>query len=176
LREQAVEEGKLMADSFSQSKSFREAGFRTEARRLSQKGKEHQRAMEAFNKTASEMIFRESQDREPHDIDLHGLFVKEAELKVEEAILAGEQRGDPVVRFIVGKGLHTTDGMAKLKPALKHYIRQMPRVVEIDPRNAGVLVVSLTLNSPDDQGPTRQKKKVRPGRTRTRRASGRASP
>ncbi|KAJ7754930.1 hypothetical protein DFH07DRAFT_692995, partial [Mycena maculata] len=147
LREQAIEEGDRMAQSFAQSQEARRRGFRAEARRLAAVGKEHQRAMEALNETASEMIFQGMPplDREPNEVDLHGLFVKEAEVRVKAAILAGEQRGDPLVRFIVGQGLHTTGGVlnARLKPALIDYVGRMPRTVEQDPRNAGVLVVSL---------------------------------
>ncbi|KAJ7109902.1 hypothetical protein C8R44DRAFT_800888 [Mycena epipterygia] len=170
LREQAAEEGRRMAESFSQSRIVRLRGFRAEARRLAQAGKDHQRTMEALNKTASEMIFKEkNKDREPQEIDLHGLFVKEAESKVKEAILAGEQRGVPVIRFIVGQGLHTADGTAKLKPALAYYIGQMPRPVQVDSRNAGVLVVTLRLQGAEGEVSTRRKAK-----RNTRR--GRASP
>lgn len=42
----------------------------------------------------------------PYDIDLHGLSVKEAKAKVEEAIWAREVRGDVLVRFIVGLWTH----------------------------------------------------------------------
>ncbi|KAJ6618673.1 hypothetical protein B0H10DRAFT_1947316 [Mycena sp. CBHHK59/15] len=132
LREQAAEEGRLMEESFTQSKIVRLRGFRADARKLAQKGKEHQRIMEDLNKTASEMIFLEKNkvnqlyayaDREPHEIDLHGLFVKEAELKVTAGILSCERRGDRVVRFIVGQGIHS-DGAAKLKPAIQQHIRR----------------------------------------------------
>ncbi|KAJ7459109.1 hypothetical protein B0H11DRAFT_1737353 [Mycena galericulata] len=148
-----------MAESFSQSRNARNLGFRAEARKLATKAKEHQRVMEVLNQTASEMIFR-VQDREPHEIDLHGLYVKEAEVRVKAAILACEQRGDPIVRFIVGQGLHTADGVAKLKPALTYYIGQMPYPVQQDPRNAGVLVVSLN-SAGDSVTPRRQRNKRR---------------
>ncbi|KAJ7654822.1 hypothetical protein B0H17DRAFT_892812, partial [Mycena rosella] len=144
LRERAAEQGTRMEELFVQSRNFRQSGFRAEAKKLSEQGRKYQAAMEDFNKKASEMIFQEkNKDRELNEIDLHGLYVKEAVLKVEEAILAAEGRGDPVVRFIVGQGLHTTDRVPRLKPAMMSYIHQMPREVEADPRNAGVLVVSL---------------------------------
>ncbi|KAJ6502681.1 hypothetical protein DFH09DRAFT_1202422 [Mycena vulgaris] len=173
LRERAAEEAKLMRESRLHSERFGRQGFRDAASKLSQISKEHQRAMEEFNQTASEMIYRENnKDREPHEIDLHGLFVKEAELKVEMAILAAERRGDPRVRVIVGQGLHTADGVAKLKPAMECYIDKMrPHSVQTDSLNPGVLVVSLTLDSPDDQGPTKRTKKARAvGRRRSTRS------
>ncbi|KAJ7878590.1 hypothetical protein B0H13DRAFT_1892571 [Mycena leptocephala] len=94
-------------------------------KRWLKKGKKHQRTMETKHKNASEMIFRDNnKDRARHEVDLHGLFVKEAELKVKEAILASEQQGDPEVRFIVGQGRHSVNGKSKLEPALTSYIQE----------------------------------------------------
>ncbi|KAJ7161267.1 hypothetical protein C8R43DRAFT_1123741 [Mycena crocata] len=155
LREQASKEGDLMAKSFSQSRIYRESGFRAEAKALVKQGKEYQQKMESLNERASDMIFLEkNKNREL------GLFVREAELKVKEALLAAEQRGDLEMRFIVGQGLHTADGKAKLKPALMCYIGQLGRSVRADPRNAGVLVVPL-VRVGDDQEPRRKRNKRR---------------
>jgi len=111
-----------MADAFDQSKTMRLMGLATEGERLVQEGREHQRTMESSNKTASEMIFRENnKDRKPNEVDLHGLFVKEAKLKVDETLSAAKKRGDSLVLFIVGQGLHSANG-AKLKPELTSYI------------------------------------------------------
>ncbi|KAJ7786633.1 hypothetical protein B0H16DRAFT_1491132 [Mycena metata] len=164
LRGRAAEEGDLRATAFARSQTFRRDGFRVEARRLAQQAREHQQTSEALNKTACDMIFKDiNQDREPNEVDLHGLFVKEAELKVQEAVLAAEQRGDLEVRFIVGQGIHSSDG-PKLRPALVYFIGQMPgRSVHADPRNAGVLVVPLRLNGADDEAPKkRRQRKKRP--------------
>jgi len=145
LRKLAAEAGKRMAEAFSQSKTMHRTGSPTEAQRLAQEGREHQQTMERLNQTASEMIFREkNKDRKSNEVDLHGLFVKEAESRVKETILAAKERGYSSIRFIVGQGLHSTNGDAKLKPKLTSYIRELGRLVSLDPRNAGVLVVSLS--------------------------------
>jgi DNA-nicking Smr family endonuclease len=47
-----------------------------------------------------------------------GLFVKEAIAKTESAVRAAHSRGDPQIRIIVGKGLHSQGQAAKLKPAI----------------------------------------------------------
>ncbi|KAJ6609398.1 hypothetical protein B0H10DRAFT_1813856, partial [Mycena sp. CBHHK59/15] len=147
LREQAAEEHRLMKISFSQSDNYRVLGHRTKAHELFQKGKMHQRTMEELNIVASEMIFLgvfDSIDRKPYEIDLHGLVVKEAELKVTEGIMLCEQRGDPAIRFIVGQGIHSDGGAAKLRPAIQQHIQEvLDHPVYTDPGNAGVLVVPL---------------------------------
>ncbi|KAJ6520127.1 hypothetical protein C8R45DRAFT_953968 [Mycena sanguinolenta] len=143
LRERATEAYKRKNEAFSQSKMMRRAGMATEAQRLAQEGKEHQRTMERYNKAASEMIFRENnKDRNPNEVDLHRLYVKEAKLKVKEAILAAKKRqDDSSVRFIVGQGHHSDNG-AQLKPKLKSYIaKHLGYPVLEDAKNAGVLIV-----------------------------------
>jgi DNA-nicking Smr family endonuclease len=48
------------------------------------------------------------QDSQQYEIDLHGLYVKEAIVHTEQAIREARQRGDPAVHLIVGAyfGLH----------------------------------------------------------------------
>ena len=41
-------------------------------------------------------------DSGPNEVDLHGLYVKEAIARTEQAIQAAKQRGDPNVHLIVG--------------------------------------------------------------------------
>ncbi|KAF7347579.1 DUF1771-domain-containing protein [Mycena venus] len=144
LRQLAREAATRMSEAFDQSQIKHRMGFHTQAQQLSLEGKEHRKTMERLNQTASEMIFREkNKNRKPNEFDLHGLYVKEAELKVRE-IISAEERGDcSSIRFIVGQGLHSTNGDAKLKPKMISYIQELGRPVSTDPRNAGVLVVSL---------------------------------
>jgi hypothetical protein len=109
----------------------------------------------------SSFLLTEAQDSEPGEIDLHGLYVKEAIARTDGAIADAKGRGDSQIRLIVGKGLHSQGGAAKIKPAIEElmqkYVRShTPRLVrlpnrarrhalnaELDPHNAGVLVVQL---------------------------------
>jgi DNA-nicking Smr family endonuclease len=52
------------------------------------------------------------------EVDLHGLFVKEAISYVSRAVLEAFVRGDREVRFIVGRGFFSEDGEPKLRPAV----------------------------------------------------------
>lgn len=133
-----------MAECFRQS---HEAYSRREgalAKELSEKGKKHERAMEALNAEASAWIFRENNShRDPGELDLHGLYVKEAISYSNKAIKEARQRGDSQIRFIVGKGLHSNDRVARIKPALEDLMKQLNLPVDVDPQNAGVLIVRL---------------------------------
>lgn len=85
------------------------------------------------------------QDSAPHEVDLHGLYVKEAIACTDRAIQEAKRRGDSEVHLIVGalsasafpllrafsclagKGLHSRNG-AKIKPAIEDLMRKCVRV------------------------------------------------
>ncbi|KAF9241634.1 DUF1771-domain-containing protein [Melanogaster broomeanus] len=112
------------------------------AKELSEKGKQHQRAMESLNAEASAWIFR-GEVRTRVKLKLHGLYVKEAISYSEKAIQEAQQRGDPEIRLIVGKGIHSEGHVAKLKPAVEDLTQSLNLPTEVDPLNAGVLIVRL---------------------------------
>jgi hypothetical protein len=80
------------------------------------------------------------QDKDPDEVDLHGLFVKEAITYTEKAIQDARRRGDSEIRLIVGmctsspqfsgslslsgQGTHSTGGVPRLKPAIEDDIRK----------------------------------------------------
>lgn len=102
--------------------------------------------MERLNREASDWIFRgmntsrislfhvlekqtltrptseNNQNTRPDEVDLHGLFVKEAIQRTEQAIAQAEVRGDSQMRIIVGKGLHSEGSVAKIKPAIEDWM------------------------------------------------------
>jgi len=133
-----------MARCFEESKSVYRAGDRARAKTLSNEGKEHKVKSQQLNREASAWIYeKNNEDREPGEIDLHGLYVKEAVEYTDQAIKSAKGRGDATINIIVGKGLHSTGGVAKLKPAIEALLQKHNLVVELDPDNAGVLVVQL---------------------------------
>ncbi|KAH7926710.1 hypothetical protein BV22DRAFT_333267 [Leucogyrophana mollusca] len=96
------------------------------------------------SKESSEIIFKANNaKRKPDQIDLHGLPVSDALEFSLSAIKDARKRGSKQIRFIVGKGLHSPDGLPKIKPALQGYLSSRGIRNEIDPQNDGVLVVYL---------------------------------
>jgi hypothetical protein len=84
--------------------------------------------MEAYNKQASDYIFRENNAPgrvEPDAIDLHGLFVDEAEEILEARIRAERQKGSSALHVIVGRGNHSADHVQKIKPRVEQVCREM---------------------------------------------------
>ncbi|KAL6300597.1 DUF1771-domain-containing protein [Sparassis latifolia] len=158
LRARASEAGAQMARSFEESHAAYAGGERARAKELSNEGKAHQREMERLNAQASEWIFTgECVGREPGEVDLHGLFVKEAITYSDQAIQGARRRGDAKLHLIVGalpltgKGLHSPNGVAKLKPAIEELMQQNGLIAELDQSNEGVLIVNLD-GQPSGQG------------------------
>jgi len=144
LRARANQAGDAMGRCFSESKEAYQSGNGARAKELSNEGKKHQAEMEALNREAGEWIFRENnQDSAPHEVDLHGLYVKEAISHTEQAIQAAQRRGDPAIHLIVGKGLHSQGRVAKVKPAIEGLMTKYQLAARLDPQNDGVLIVQL---------------------------------
>jgi hypothetical protein len=59
-------------------------------------------------------------DSEPNEIDLHGLYAKEAIAHTDRAIEEAKRRGDSYVNLI-----HSPGGVAKLKSAIEE-LRRYP--------------------------------------------------
>ena len=87
-------------------------------------------------------VLRLEQDSQPGEIDLHGLYVKEAVKYADQSIEEARARGDAKIKFIVGtssratsmlvprtywwtgKGLHSTNHAAKIKPAIEELMQK----------------------------------------------------
>jgi len=141
-----------MARAFDESKVAYKAGDGARAKQLSNEGHAHKSEMERLNREASEWIFRENNtDSKPGEVDLHGLFVKEAIEHTDRAIDQARRRGDTAVHLIVGKGLHSASGHAKIKPAIEELMHKHNLAAAVDPDNAGVLIVQLQSGGPADR-------------------------
>ncbi|KAK3333478.1 smr domain-containing protein [Cercophora scortea] len=146
LRDLARKEGDKMKQCFDRAHETYERGDRAEAKELSEEGKRHQQKKNAYNKQASEFIFRENnaQGRIADDtIDLHGQFVEEAEDIVEARIRDAQARGQTHLHIIVGKGNHSTGRVQKIKPRVEQICQEMGLDYATE-ENEGRLYVDLS--------------------------------
>lgn len=112
-----------MSTCFRESKEAYARHDGARAKQLSNEGKELQREQERLNREASTWIYQaNNKDSKPGEIDLHGLYVREAIERTDQALEQAKRRGDSEVHLIVGKGLHSQGGAAKLKPAIQDLI------------------------------------------------------
>ncbi|KAI9442249.1 hypothetical protein H4582DRAFT_1267548 [Lactarius indigo] len=143
-RENARWNGREMAKAYSWAKSAQRAGDHWAAEEHRQRGDAHKSEMEVRDSYAASIIFGENnKNRRDGMIDLHGLYVAEAIEFVDELLEYTRSRGDEVAYFIVGKGLHSGTGRAKIRSALKDLCNKRGLDHWLYPHNAGVLVVRL---------------------------------
>lgn len=144
LRDMAQKEYKRKAELSSQSQKAYQSGDGAEAKRLSEKSKEHAAKMDEYNAKAAEFVFRANNaDSEADEIDLHGLFVREAIEYLEKRIGAALQRKESHLDVIVGKGLHSEHG-AKIKPAVEEMCEKYKFKYSIDDDNSGVIIIDFS--------------------------------
>lgn len=125
LRAQAHTEGDLMSKAFDGAHQAHAHGDGGRAKQLSNEGHEHQRRMHQANQEAADWIFKaNNEDSGPNEVDLHGLYTQEAVAKTEEAIRAAKSKNLPELRVIVGKGIHSKDHVAKVKPAIEKLMHE----------------------------------------------------
>ncbi|KAJ3181994.1 hypothetical protein HDU87_000332 [Geranomyces variabilis] len=140
-------------DCYERSRAAFSANRKADAKQLSTEGKAHAAEMARCNALAAKAAqnahnnnngssFSSSSTRQ---IDLHGLFVKEALEALNAHVAKCRSEGVTHTKVITGQGLHSKDGMAKIKPAAEEWcVKNRVRATE-DPRNAGVVNLELAL-------------------------------
>jgi hypothetical protein len=101
--------------------------------------------MEQYNRQARDYIFRENNANgrvQDDTIDLHGLFVEEAEDVLEERIKAARSRGEDHLHVIVGKGNHSRNHVQKIKPRVEQVCRDLGLQYQTE-ENEGRIYVDL---------------------------------
>jgi hypothetical protein len=108
--------------------------------------------MDKYNQQARDYIFRanNSGDRVASDtIDLHGLFVEEAEDVLEERIKAAKREGQTHLHVIVGKGNHSANHVQKIKPRVEQVCRELGLSYKTE-ANEGRMYINLQGGSVDN--------------------------
>ncbi|SCU98008.1 LADA_0H09956g1_1 [Lachancea dasiensis] len=127
-----------------QSQKAFKNGDKGQAHTLSEKAKEQLSVAEKYNMQAAEYVFTQNNaDSDSNEIDLHGLYTKEAQWILQKRIAVGVSNHESSLEVIVGKGLHSANGIAKIKPAVEELCQQVHLRNYVDPKNAGVLVIEL---------------------------------
>ncbi|KAA8621788.1 hypothetical protein PtrSN002B_001452 [Pyrenophora tritici-repentis] len=145
LRDLARQEAAKRSSCFDRAHQAYESGDGARAHELSEEGKAHAAKMDQYNRQARDYIFRENnaEGRVASDtIDLHGLFVEEAEDVLEERIRVARQRGENHLHVIVGKGNHSKNHVQKIKPRVEQVCRELGLQYRTE-ENEGRIFVNL---------------------------------
>ncbi|KAK7207766.1 hypothetical protein BZA70DRAFT_272159 [Myxozyma melibiosi] len=144
LRGLAEAEFKARSRCYDDSHKAYAEGDGAAAKQLSEMAKDHDRKMDEYNAEAAAFVFRANNaDSDYDEIDLHGLYVKEAEEVLEQRISACKARNDDHLEVIVGKGKHSTGGVAKIKPAVEQLCEKHGFQYAVDDDNEGVIVINF---------------------------------
>ncbi|OWB55420.1 hypothetical protein B5S28_g1292 [[Candida] boidinii] len=143
-REAADRAYQRRSDLSKKSQQAFKSGDKAKAHELSVDAKKQLDIAEENNAKAAEYVFYQNNlDSDNNEIDLHGLYVKEAEYILKKRVVMGIQNNESTLEVIVGKGLHSQNGIAKLKPAVENLCREANLRNYIDHKNTGVLVIEL---------------------------------
>lgn len=142
-REEAKVWGVRRDQLFHHSKKAYERGDREKSKAYSDLRKYCQRRMEELNVSAANAIFIHNNQHQPMNIiDLHGLYVSEAEGKLIERALDAIKESVDYLTVIVGQGHHSEDG-PKIKPAVRAFARKNGIPYEFNTPNPGRIRLDL---------------------------------
>jgi DNA-nicking Smr family endonuclease len=149
LRDLAEQEFQRKKDCSHRSQLAYQEGNGAEAKQLSEQANNHKLKAEQYNRQAGEFVFRANNaDSASDEIDLHGLYIKEATSMLETRINASVARNESHLKVIVGKGNHSENHIAKLKPAVEELCQSRGIKHWVDQHNAGVIVLEFANQYP----------------------------
>lgn len=143
FRDQANEMAQKRGDFFDRSKKAYSEGDKKRAKELSDEGKKAGSLMDEANSRAVEELMKTQRHYEQGVIDLHGLYVKEAQEVTKEFLKKVQSAGLSQAEIITGQGHHSEGHHAKIKPAIKSMIEADKFSFEEKANNPGTLVVNL---------------------------------
>ena len=144
LRDKANKEGDLMRKCYDQSQDAYKSGDGARAKELSTEGGKHKQKRDDLNMQAADWIFEKNNlDNKRDEVDLHGLYVREAVEKTTQAIANARTSGINPIKVVVGRGTHSKNHVSKMKPAIEELMQKENLRCKVDPSNAGQLIVYL---------------------------------
>ncbi|KAF0277310.1 hypothetical protein FOG50_01828 [Hanseniaspora uvarum] len=144
LRDQAQKAMEQYNSLSQKSQNAYKEGDKVEAKEYSNQSKRYLFDARKYNEQAANYVFEKNNLDSDHDeLDLHGLFVNESEWIVTKTVYKYVSQRQPILKVIVGKGLHSQNHVAKLKPAIENICNQYNLPHYIDSKNSGVLCIDL---------------------------------
>ncbi|OAA44755.1 hypothetical protein NOR_03509 [Metarhizium rileyi] len=150
LRDLARAENDKAHQASQRSQDAFHSGDHDASQKYSRESKQHYAKRDDYNRQAADYIFRENNAQGKVDgdsIDLHGLYVEEAERILEERIRSDQRRGQEHLHAIVGKGNHSTGHVQKIKPKVEEVCRELGLKYRTE-ENAGRIYINLQGGEP----------------------------
>ncbi|KAL2911806.1 hypothetical protein HK105_208739 [Polyrhizophydium stewartii] len=144
LRDKARELADKRSAAYDASQDAWNSGDKAGAKELSDKAKKLGAQMEELNEKASQLFYEaKNKGRGLGELDLHGQFVHEAVELADKRIAECRAAEVPELVLIVGKGLHSVGGKAKVKPAIIELLKKHRIDADVGEPNEGCVTVHL---------------------------------
>ncbi|XBW34798.1 hypothetical protein QEN19_000364 [Hanseniaspora menglaensis] len=140
-----AQEAMNQSSNFSQkSQNSYKQGDKVEAKQFSEQSKKFRAQANNFNEQAANYVFQQNNmDSSQVEIDLHGLYVHEAEWVMKRRIYMAVKNKEQLIEVIVGKGLHSKNHVAKIKPAMEDICSEYNLTHYPKSGNSGVMCIAL---------------------------------
>jgi DNA-nicking Smr family endonuclease len=145
-RESAFAARQLATAYSQQSRDACYAGNHSSARDFSALSKQQWQEYHRLNSLAEIKEFEFHNPTYPGDlnrIDLHGLLVKEAIVRIQRHVKLCKDAGIQRTLVITGRGIHSKEGIAKIKPAIRELCVSEGLQVIPNESNEGCLTVVI---------------------------------
>jgi DNA-nicking Smr family endonuclease len=145
-RQEAFSAAEKARVASQQSQTAYKNGDHQGARNFSTLSKSHWNECNRLHSLAETEIFTHHNPTYPTNltrIDLHGLLVKEAIARVEKHVELCKWSKIPRTVVVTGRGSHSKDGLAKIKPAIQELCRRESLRVFVDEPNVGCMTVEI---------------------------------
>lgn len=120
------------------------SGDKAKAHELSEKAKKKLAEADDLNMQAAEYVFvQNNADSSSNEIDLHGLYVKEAMWILKKRMVHAAEHGETELRVITGKGVHSQNHVSKVKQGTIDLFEENGLKYHIPSKNEGVVVVQI---------------------------------
>ncbi|XDT26975.1 Smr domain profile [Nakaseomyces glabratus] len=134
---------KLSAESQKAYKS----GDKAKAHQLSEEAKKKAALADTLNLQAAEYVFvQNNADSSSNEIDLHGLYVKEAMWILKKRMAFAADKGELELRIITGKGNHSQNHISKIKEETIELCQSLGLNYHVNSKNTGVVIVEVDKN------------------------------
>ncbi|KAH7589058.1 Smr domain profile [Nakaseomyces glabratus] len=144
LRAQAIKSNSVKQYLAAKSLEAIKKGDKHSAKKLITESCMEAERSDSFNLKAAEYAFDQNNaNLLSNEIDLHGLFAKEAVQVLKKRLVLAAEAGEKQLRVITGKGIHSPGMVCKLQVEALMICHDLDLNFDLDSSNSGVIIINI---------------------------------
>lgn len=144
LRAQAINSNSVKQHLAAKSLEAIKKGDKHSAKKLITESCIEAERSDSFNLKAAEYAFDQNNaNLLSNEIDLHGLFAKEAVQVLKKRLVLAAEAGEKKLRVITGKGIHSPGMVCKLQVETLMICHDLNLNFDLDSSNSGVIIINI---------------------------------